>query len=56
MWVSSNHHCGLGRLKSLPVECQSRPLRSMISPDRGQLTESPDQLPPAATHTTLGLS
>ena len=28
----------------------------MISPDRGQLTESFAHPPPAATHTTCGLS
>ena len=56
MFVSSNHHCGLGRLKSVPVECHSAPSRTMISPERGQLTESLAQLPPAATHTTCGLS
>ena len=48
MSVSSNHHCGVGRLKSIPVEYQSRPSRTMISPERGQLTESLAQLPPAA--------
>lgn len=53
---SSNHHCGLGRLKSAPVENQWPRSRTMTSPLRGQLTESFDHEPPAATHTTLGLS
>ncbi len=56
MCVSSYHHCGVGRLKSVPVEYQWAPSRTMISPDRGQLTESFAQPPPAATHTTCGLS
>src|SRR5271166_1071184 len=53
---SSNHHCGLGRLKSAPVEYQCPLSRTMTSPLRGQLTESFAHAPPAATHTTLGLS
>ena len=56
MFVSSYHHCGVGRLKSVPVEYQWAPSRTMISPLRGQLTESFAQPPPAATHTTCGLS
>jgi hypothetical protein len=46
----------VGRLKSVPVEYQSAPSRTITSPERGQLTESLAQLPPAATHTTDGLS
>jgi hypothetical protein len=38
------------------VEYQSAPSRTITSPDLGQLTESFAQLPPAATHTTFGLS
>ena len=41
---------------SVPVEYQSAPSRTMISPLRGQLTESLAQPPPAATQTTCGLS
>src|SRR6202012_2480868 len=53
---SSYHHCGLGRLKSAPVEYQWPCSRTMTSPLRGQLTESLDHEPPAATQTTCGLS
>ena len=53
---SSNHHCGVGRLKSVPVEYQCVGSRTITSPDRGQLTESFAQPPPAATHTALGQS
>ena len=56
IFASSYHHCGVGRLKSVPVEYQWLPSRTMISPLRGQLTESLAQPPPAATHTTCGLS
>ena len=56
MVVSSYDHCGVGRLKSVPVEYQWAPSRTMISPLLGQLTESLAQPPPAATHTTFGLS
>ena len=56
IFASSYHHCGVGRLKSVPVEYQWAPSRTMISPLRGQLTESFAQLPPAATHTTFSLS
>ena len=38
------------------MDCQSSPLRTTGSPVRGQLTESPTQPAPAATHTTLGAS
>ena len=43
-------------MKSVPVLYQCVRSRTMISPLRGQLTESPAQPPPAATHTTFGLS
>ncbi len=56
MCVSSYDHCGDGRLKSVPVEYQWAPSRTMISPERGQLTESFAHPPPAATQTTFGLS
>ena len=42
--------------KSVPVEYQSTPSRTITSPLRGQLTESLAQPPPAATHTTRGQS
>jgi len=53
---SSYHHAGSGRRKSVPVEAQPAPSRTITSPLRGQLTESLAQLPPAATHTTFGQS
>ena len=46
----------LGPRRNRSGQYQRTPTRTITSPLRGQLTESPAQPPPAATHTTLGQS